>query len=148
MTEKRNYRYPLKNIDKSDDYLKIEALKYKPPGLNEDLNSFALGSSDDTYRNIGTSDIRGSVILPIPESIADVDFVINAPQYSIFGIALYACSYVLAILSTDTSQLGQYKTRIDSGNPTDNPIENSSKFFLDRFLKEMSRMPVVQRIME
>ena len=75
MTEKRNYRYPLKNIDKSDDYLKIEALKYKPPGLNEDLNSFALGSSDDTYRNIGTSDIRGSVILPIPESIADANGV-------------------------------------------------------------------------
>ena len=75
MTEKRNYRYPLKNIDKSDDYLKIEALKYKPPGLNTELQTFAQKSSDDTYRNIGTSDIRGSVILPIPESIADANGV-------------------------------------------------------------------------
>jgi len=84
----------------------------------------------------------------LPESIGDIDFELTVPSYAVFGIALYATSYVLGILSTDTSQLGQYKTRIDSGTPTDNPIENSSKFFFDRFLKEMSRMPTIQRLME
>ena len=72
-------RYPLKNIDKSDDYLKIDVLEYIPPGLNTSLTSFAQRSSDDTYKEVyesaGTKGIRGTVILPIPEGISDSNSV-------------------------------------------------------------------------
>jgi hypothetical protein len=65
-----NLRYPFKNIDKSDDYLKIEILEYIPPGLNTDfLKSFAQESSDTA--GYGKKEIKGSVILPIPEDISD-----------------------------------------------------------------------------
>ena len=63
------FRYPLKNIDKSDDYLQIESLDYVPPGLNLSETSFAQNSSDDV--GYGNKTIRGTVILPIPEGIQD-----------------------------------------------------------------------------
>jgi hypothetical protein len=65
----QNLRYPFKNIDKSDDYLKIEVLEYIPPGLNTTLSTFAQGSSDTA--GYGKKEIKGSVILPIPEGISD-----------------------------------------------------------------------------
>ena len=68
-----SFRYPLKNIDKSDDFLKIQSFEYVPPGLNLSLDTFAQGSSDDRVESggYGPKKIRGTVILPIPENIQD-----------------------------------------------------------------------------
>ena len=67
-----NLRYPFKNIDQSDDYLKIDVLNYIPPGINFDFSqSFAQYSSDTA--GYGNSQILGSVILPIPEDISDAN---------------------------------------------------------------------------
>lgn len=65
----KTFRYPLKNIDKSDDYLQIESYEYLPPGLNLSATSFAQNSSDDV--GYGPKNFRGTVILPIPEGIQD-----------------------------------------------------------------------------
>ena len=66
----KTFRYPLKNIDASDDYLLIESYDYVPPGLNlGDTGSFAQKSSDDV--GYGSKSSRGTVILPIPEGIQD-----------------------------------------------------------------------------
>jgi len=65
-----NYRYPIKNINASDDFLKIESYKYEPPGLNlGDTGSFAQRSSDDV--GYGKPTGRGTVILPMPQTIQD-----------------------------------------------------------------------------
>ena len=69
-----SFRYPLKNIDKSDDFLKIQSFEYVPPRLNlGDNGSFAQKSSDDVVESggYGPKKIRGTVILPIPEGIQD-----------------------------------------------------------------------------
>jgi hypothetical protein len=63
------FRYPLKNIDASDDYLQIESFDYIPPGLNLSATSFAQNSSDNV--GYGNKSSRGTVILPIPEGIQD-----------------------------------------------------------------------------
>lgn len=63
------FRYPLKNIDASDDYLQIESFDYVAPGLTLSATSFAQNSSDDV--GYGKKTIRGTVILPIPEGIQD-----------------------------------------------------------------------------
>ena len=63
------FRYPLKNIDASDDYLQIESYEYLPPGLNLSATSFAQNSSDNA--GYGPKNFRGTVILPIPEGIQD-----------------------------------------------------------------------------
>ena len=65
-----NYRYPIKNINASDDFLKIESYEYKPPGLNlGNTGSFAQRSSDDV--GYGKPTGRGTVILPMPQTIQD-----------------------------------------------------------------------------
>lgn len=68
----KRFRYPLKAIDQYDDYLKIEALDYQPPGLNlGENNTFDQRSSDDVDKEGKYKTIRGSVILPIPQGIVD-----------------------------------------------------------------------------
>ena len=63
------FRYPLKNIDASDDYMQIESYEYIPPRLNLSATSFAQNSSDNA--GYGSKSSRGTVILPIPEGIQD-----------------------------------------------------------------------------
>jgi hypothetical protein len=66
------FRYPLKNIDASDDYLQIESYDYAPPGLSLGETNFAQRSSDDVEYGKNKI-IRGTVILPIPEGIQDTN---------------------------------------------------------------------------
>lgn len=92
-----SFRYPLKNIDKSDDFLKIQSFEYIPPGLNlGDNGSFKQRSSDDVVESggYGPKKIRGTVILPIPENIQDSNQVSWGPgqmdpaQTAAMGIAM------------------------------------------------------------
>lgn len=69
-------RYPYKKIESSDDYLQIDVVEYKPPGLgSQQEGSFALNTSDQTYADLGGTNskikIFESIILPIPDDIKD-----------------------------------------------------------------------------
>lgn len=75
-TKSLTLRYPYKKIEASDDYLKIDVLKYTPPGIGRQKDSFALNTSDQTYEDqLGspniTKDILQTILLPIPENIQD-----------------------------------------------------------------------------
>jgi hypothetical protein len=53
------------------DYIKIDSYQYRPPALG-DLGSsfnFVIPTSDSQYQSIGTKDIRGTVLLPMPQSL-------------------------------------------------------------------------------
>jgi hypothetical protein len=66
------FRYPQKALYNKTDYIKIDCYEYEPPGLNlpsEGSFTFAQNSSDDTYRSLSTKTIRGTLILPIPQTI-------------------------------------------------------------------------------
>jgi hypothetical protein len=66
------YRYPLKRLENNTDYVKIDAYKYEQPRLNlptEGAFSFAQNSSDNTYKSLGSKQIQGTVILPVPQSV-------------------------------------------------------------------------------
>lgn len=75
MEAKEPLRYPLKKITSSDDYLKIQILTYKPPGIGNQPGSFALNTSDQTYANIGPKDILDTILLPIPDNLKDSNSV-------------------------------------------------------------------------
>jgi hypothetical protein len=62
-------RYPLKKLDKSDDYLKIDILDYQAPGLGFSPGSLALATSDDV--DYGKKVPIKTIILPIPDGIGD-----------------------------------------------------------------------------
>lgn len=68
-------RYPYKKITESDDYLQIDVVEYKAPGLGTQEGSFALNTSDQTYADLGGTDSKAkileTIILPIPDNIKD-----------------------------------------------------------------------------
>lgn len=66
---------------------------------------------------------------------------IEAPEYATPGLVMYGASYVLLMRIGAQARLGNYKTRIDSGTPEDNPLLDYSTYLLKRFDIEMSRMP-------
>ena len=68
------------------------------------------------------------------------DEEIQAPAICTPGIAFYAASYCLLPKALSTGTLGQYKMKVDSGVPTDNPIMDMSNAFMKRFELEMSRI--------
>jgi hypothetical protein len=72
MSKPTVFRYPLGLIDQNTDYVKIDSYEYRPPGLNVPTQqnfSFAQRSSDGLYDSLGAKEIRGTIILPIPQSV-------------------------------------------------------------------------------
>ena len=64
------FRYPLKRLENNTDYVKIDAYKYRPPGVGQlSADNFAIPTSDTNYQTLNQKDIRGSVILPVPQSL-------------------------------------------------------------------------------
>ena len=67
-TTRIDYRYPLTKLDKSDDYLKITVLDYKPPGFA--ATGFVLPTASEVA-GYSIKDEKGTIILPIPEDVQD-----------------------------------------------------------------------------
>ncbi len=117
-----SFRYPLKNIDKSDDFLKIQSFEYIPPGLNTSLVTFAQKSSDDQVESgeYGPKKIRGTVILPIPENIQDSNQVswgageMGPIQTIATGIAMKGISGKNAVQDTAAATTAAYNTLISA----------------------------------
>jgi hypothetical protein len=85
------YRYPLRKLDDSDDYLEIKILEYKAPGITAgtgtgDLASLIQRTSSDSLA--GSTPI-GYIFLPIPQSIEDTNAV-DWGDDSLNSMAAYA----------------------------------------------------------
>ena len=69
----RLLRYPFEKIDASDDYLEIQILEYKPPGLGARPGAgFQIKSSDDPDSQLSEKNkkIKATIILPIPKDLS------------------------------------------------------------------------------
>jgi len=75
----------------------------------------------------------------------DEDDLITTPACAITAIALYATSYCLLNQAAGSANLAQYRTKVDSGTPTDIPAKDMSDFFLRRFELELQRLPSLER---
>lgn len=64
------YRYPLKKIEASDDYLEIRIRQYVPPKFNIDSGSVDLRSSTEVAKNLQIA-TKYRIQLPIPGGIQD-----------------------------------------------------------------------------
>jgi len=64
-------RYPIKNIEKGDDYFKIQVIKYEAPGLNL-TGGFALRTTEEALQQSGSiKNSLATIILPMPANIQD-----------------------------------------------------------------------------
>ncbi len=73
-TTRFDYRYPLAKLTSSDDYLKITVLEYKPPGFGSSSDTFALPTAGEVS-GYNISDEKGTIILPIPDTVQDTNGV-------------------------------------------------------------------------
>lgn len=73
------------------------------------------------------------------------DDLITTPECAITALALYAASYCLLNQAAGSANLAQYRTKVDSGAPTDIPAKDMSDFFLRRFELELQRLPSLER---
>lgn len=73
------------------------------------------------------------------------DAVIEAPAPLTTALTFFATSYCLIERANEAAVLRQYNTKVDSGQPVDNPLADMSKFLLERFEIEMKRFPQKQK---
>ena len=80
MTE--SFRYPLKKINASDDYLQILVVDYVPPGLNTNASNIlqrnssqALNSPEELAKNGSLKKPLYQILLPMPQGISDENSV-------------------------------------------------------------------------
>ncbi len=70
MSKPTVFRYPLGLIDQNTDYVKIDAYKYEPPGVGQlSSNNFTIPTSDRNYQSLSGKTVRGTLLLPMPQSL-------------------------------------------------------------------------------
>jgi len=74
----------------------------------------------------------------------EADFI-EAPAQTLTCLILYASSFCLLADSTSSASIDRFKTKVDSGAPTDNPAKEMSDFFLRRFEFELQRLPQMEK---
>jgi len=70
---------------------------------------------------------------------------LDAPLVFNTAISFYATSYCLLERANESAILRQYNTKVDSGQPVDNPLKDMSDVMLSRFEIEMKRFPQKQK---
>jgi len=78
----------------------------------------------------------------MPTSGSDL---MDTPDYANFAISLFAASYCAITKAVTAADLGQYKVKVDSGRPTDNPLIDLSNFLLARYGVELERLPMKKK---
>ena len=74
----KQLRYPYDVVNYDTDYMLIRVVKYQNPGINpqrEGGSIFAITSSQENYNNRKNKKLEGSIILPIPKNLGDVNTV-------------------------------------------------------------------------
>lgn len=62
------FRYPAQIFDDNMDYIRIDSYEYIPPGVGElSAANFTVPTSDSSYQTLSKKDIKGTVILPMPQ---------------------------------------------------------------------------------
>jgi hypothetical protein len=70
MSKPTVFRYPLGLIDQNTDYVKIDSYKYEPPGVGQlSPNNFTIPTSDRNYQSLSGKTVRGTLLLPMPQSL-------------------------------------------------------------------------------
>lgn len=70
----------------------------------------------------------------------------EVPDFLIPGIVFYAGYYCLISASVGAAQIGQFDTKVDSGQPEHNPLQQSCIFLYKCFLDAMNMLPTYRKI--
>lgn len=79
---------------------------------------------------------------PIP--VNDNDLIL-APAWATAALVFAIGSYAHSSYATKTASIRQWNTKSDSGNPEQNPIEDMSRVYYERYQMELLQVPNQQR---
>ena len=80
-----------------------------------------------------------------PEDKSSDNDDLEPPQYAHQGLLLYSSAYMLFPTAISASEVRQFNTKVDSGNPEHNPMQESATYLLRLFNDEMNRHPRHQK---
>jgi len=69
------------------------------------------------------------------------DVPLSCPAVLTNAVVFYATAYCMLQRASGSAVLRQYNTKVDSGNPEDNPTYEMAKAFMTMFETEMKRIP-------
>jgi len=141
------------------DLLDIEAVYYHSvgqfiPQLDMKVgNQFASGAGQAwilypegqiTFTNEpdASLDIYYSALFTLP---TDDDDVLDCPRAALTAVAYFAASYCRIPDASSAASIRQYNTKVDSGQPTDNPVAEYSDWLLKRYEAELQRLPMMKK---
>lgn len=78
-------------------------------------------------------------------SASDENDDLEAPEYTHLAVILYTTAYMLQPAAISASEVRQFNTRVDSGNPEHNPMQKTTAYLLKLFSEEMNRHPRHQK---
>jgi hypothetical protein len=143
-----------------DDLIDVESVYEKELGLFIPKISMKVGSSLSSttgngwllYPNgtltfvndVGSSGctVHYSARWAKPEDDGDL---LEPPASCLTCLILFAASYCLLSDATSSASIDRFKTKVDSGQPTDNPAKEMSNFMLHRFEVELQRLPMMEK---
>lgn len=70
---------------------------------------------------------------------------LEPPEYSHLGLCLYTTAYMILPSAVSAAEVRQWNTKVDSGNPEHNPMQQSTTYLLRLFTEEMNRHPRHQK---
>jgi hypothetical protein len=78
-------------------------------------------------------------------TLSTVPVQLESPRITMEAIALYASSYCLLNAANQTANWRQYATKVDSGDPVQNPAKEMSEYMLRRYQIEMDKLPKMEK---
>jgi hypothetical protein len=118
--DKVNLRYPNKDIHKDTDYLEITILKYQPAGFTPQDKIIEQGVGRASDKTNGKKEILGTIKLPIPQNIKDLNAT-GWGEDSLNSAAAYAAAATGGIMFKEGGFIGNI---IDSIKQTGTDIKN------------------------
>lgn len=73
------------------------------------------------------------------------DVVLDIPAILAVPVSFYATGYCMLERASESAVLRQYNTKVDSGQPIDNPLKDMANEFFRLFDVEMKRYPQMQK---
>lgn len=112
---------------------------------NNDWIEYPAGSLTFSKELPGDYDLYYLAVWTPLDTDVDDDYVLEPPNASMTGLALYSAAYALQPQAVNTAEVRQFNTRVDSGNPEHNPLQDAALYLLKLFQNEMNRHPKYQR---
>ncbi|MGC9423771.1 hypothetical protein [Vibrio sp.] len=80
-----------------------------------------------------------------PTSSTNLSTPLETPEYVSNALALYTTAQMLIPAAISASEVRQFNTKVDSGNPEHNPMQETTRYLLKMFTEEMNRHPKYQK---